>query len=126
MKKATDVYAEFKALSKTEKREFLTMMFGKCYRGRQVNGNKASDLEAKLKTIHRYVLGIENNAMFTDEALTFYSLIGKMSDKKHQGRVRFAFDRVVKMLRHIQSIETEHIFLLEMLDVMLDVMREDR
>lgn len=123
MKKATDVYAEFKALRKTEKREFLTKMFSKCYQGRCVKdgADMASDLSEKLRGIHYYVFGIQNNPYLTSESKTLQSLINGMSDKQRAAKLRWGINRCLDQYKHIAARTKEHVFLLEMIDVLLDI-----
>ena len=126
MKKATDVYAEFKALRKTEKREFLTKMFSKCYQGRHVKAGAdiASDLSEKLRGIHSYVFGIQNNPYLTSESKTLHSLINGVRDKQRAAKLRWGINRCLDQYKHIAARTKEHVFLLELIDVLLDLTDE--
>lgn len=116
-------YESFAALNGESKRLFLAMMFSKCYQGRCVKAgtDMASDLSDKLRGIHSYVFGIQNNPYLTSESKTLHSLINGVRDKQRAAKLRWGINRCLDQYKHIAARTKEHVFLLELIDVLLDL-----
>jgi hypothetical protein len=120
------VYESFAELNGESKRLFLSKMFSKCYKGRRVKdgADMTSDLSEKLRGIHYYVFGIQNNPYLTSESKTLQSLINGVSDKQRAAKLRWGINRCLDQYKHIAARTKEHVFLLEMIDVLLDITYE--
>ena len=123
---AAQAYVSFAALNGESKRLFLAKMFSKCYQGRHVKAGSdmASNLSEKLRGIHSYVFGIENNPYLTSESKTLRSLINNVRDKQMAAKLRWGIDRCLDQYKHIAARTKEHVFLLELIDVLLDLTDE--